>query len=254
MPVELGSFDVIIGMDWLAKYHAVIVCAEKIVISLLETKYLIVRRMSPILQISSATKDEDKSKEKRLEDVLVVQEFPEIFPEDLSARAPYRLAPSEMKETIARATTWKLYGQRLHQTNPTPCELRYDWAINKKAAFKTVEGRSCVVHQTCALPEGNESFIAYCDASKKGLGAVLMQKGKKSSVALKIGDICTGTKCNGGSTDHKSLQHILDQKELNMRQRRWKEREPLRVRALVMTIGLDLPKQILKAQQEHEIH
>ncbi|GJW58294.1 putative reverse transcriptase domain-containing protein [Tanacetum coccineum] len=75
--------------------------------------------------------------------------------------------------------------------------------------------------------------------------------------------------------DHKSLQHILDQKELNMRQRRWlellsdydceiryhpgkvnvvvdalsrKEQEPLRVRALVMTIGLDLPKQILKAQ------
>ncbi|GJZ48953.1 putative reverse transcriptase domain-containing protein [Tanacetum coccineum] len=43
----------------------------------------------------------------------------------------------------------------------------------------------------------------------------------------------------------------MDQKELNMRQRRWKERnKPLRVRALVMTIGLDLPKQILKAQTE----
>nr|GEY77212.1 putative reverse transcriptase domain-containing protein [Tanacetum cinerariifolium] len=79
-------------------------------------------------------------------------------------------------------------------------------------------------------------------------------------------------------TDHKSLQHILDQKELNMRQRRWlellsdydcdiryhpgkanivvdalsrKERiEPLQVRALVMTIGLDLRKQILEAQIE----
>ncbi|GKD93746.1 hypothetical protein Tco_1373583, partial [Tanacetum coccineum] len=62
-------------------------------------------------------------------------------------------------------------------------------------------------------------------------------------------------------TDHKSLQHILDQKELNMRQRRWlellsdalsrKEREPpLRVRALVMTISLDLPKEILNAQTE----
>nr|GFD09638.1 putative reverse transcriptase domain-containing protein [Tanacetum cinerariifolium] len=79
-------------------------------------------------------------------------------------------------------------------------------------------------------------------------------------------------------TDHKSLQHILDQKELNIRQRRWfellsnydcdihyhrgkanvvadalsmKEREPpLRVRALVMTIGLDLPRKILNAQTE----
>ncbi|GKC95657.1 putative reverse transcriptase domain-containing protein [Tanacetum coccineum] len=80
-----------------------------------------------------------------------------------------------------------------------------------------------------------------------------------------------GTKCTV-FTDHKSLQHILDQKDLNMRQRLWlellsdydceiryhpgkanvvadalsrKEREPLRVRALMMTIGLDLPKQIL---------
>nr|GFB88463.1 putative reverse transcriptase domain-containing protein [Tanacetum cinerariifolium] len=79
-------------------------------------------------------------------------------------------------------------------------------------------------------------------------------------------------------TDHKSLQHILDQKELNMRQRRWlellsdydceiryhpgkanvvadalsrKERsKPLCVRDLVMTIGLNLPKQILKAQSK----
>nr|GFB38435.1 putative reverse transcriptase domain-containing protein [Tanacetum cinerariifolium] len=79
-------------------------------------------------------------------------------------------------------------------------------------------------------------------------------------------------------TDHKSFQHILDQKELNMRQRRWlellsdydceiryhpgkanvvadalsrKEREPpLRIRALVMTIGLDLPRKILNAQTE----
>ncbi|GKE72965.1 putative reverse transcriptase domain-containing protein [Tanacetum coccineum] len=59
-----------------------------------------------------------------------------------------------------------------------------------------------------------------------------------------------GTKCVV-YTDHKSLQHILDQKELNMRQRRWLELpKPLRVRALVMTIGLNLPAQILNAQVE----
>ncbi|GKB08736.1 putative reverse transcriptase domain-containing protein [Tanacetum coccineum] len=145
MPVELGSFDVIIGMDWLAKYHAVIVCAEKIVRIPFGDEILIVRgdgssnkhgtRLNIIscakaqeyltkgchvfLANITATKDEDKSKEKRLEDVPVVQEFPEVFPEDLSgipptrqvefridlvpgatpvARAPYRLAPSEMKE------------------------------------------------------------------------------------------------------------------------------------------------------------
>ncbi|GJV15911.1 putative reverse transcriptase domain-containing protein [Tanacetum coccineum] len=55
-----------------------------------------------------------------------------------------------------------------------------------------------------ALPEGSKDFVVYCDASHKGLGAVLMQR----------------EKC---SYDQKSLQHILDQKELNMRQRRWLE-------------------------------
>ncbi|GKB26464.1 putative reverse transcriptase domain-containing protein, partial [Tanacetum coccineum] len=145
MPVELGSFDVIIGMDWLAKYHAVIVCAEKIVCIPFGDKILIVRgdessnkhgtRLNIIsctkaqeyltkgchvfLANITATKDEDKSKGKQLEDVPVVQEFPKVFPEDLPgipptrqvefridlvpgvalvARAPYRLAPSEMKE------------------------------------------------------------------------------------------------------------------------------------------------------------
>ncbi|GJX40754.1 putative reverse transcriptase domain-containing protein [Tanacetum coccineum] len=107
MPVELGSFDAIIGMDWLAKYQAVIVCAEKIVRIPWRNKTLIVHGDGKV---------EDK---KRLEDVSIVQDFPEVFPKDLPglpptrqvefqidlvpgaapvARAPYRLAPSEMKE------------------------------------------------------------------------------------------------------------------------------------------------------------
>ncbi|GJW14934.1 putative reverse transcriptase domain-containing protein [Tanacetum coccineum] len=58
------------------------------------------------------------------------------------------------------------------------------------------------------LPEGTENFVVYCDASHKGYGAVLMQREKKVSTVY---------------TDHKSLQYILDKKELNMRQRRWIE-------------------------------
>ncbi|GKF89188.1 putative reverse transcriptase domain-containing protein, partial [Tanacetum coccineum] len=153
-----------------------------------------------------------------------------------------------------------------------------------------------------ALPEGSEDFIAYCDASKKGLGTALMQRENVIAYAsrqlkiheknytthdLELGAVVFalkiwrhylyGTKCTV-FTDHKSLQHILNQKELNMRKRRWlellsdydceiryhprkenvvadalsrKERDqPLRVRALVMTIGLDLPKQILNTQSE----
>nr|GEW37234.1 putative reverse transcriptase domain-containing protein [Tanacetum cinerariifolium] len=98
MPVELGSFDVIIGRDWLRRCHAVIVCDENLI---------------------SAKKEEDKTEGKQLKDVPVVRDFPKVFPEDLPglpparpvefqidlipgaapvARAPYRLAPSKMKE------------------------------------------------------------------------------------------------------------------------------------------------------------
>ncbi|GJZ83544.1 reverse transcriptase domain-containing protein [Tanacetum coccineum] len=109
MPIKLGSFDVVIGMDWLSKYHARIICDEKIVHIPIDGETLIIR----------AQVMEKKSDEKRLEDIPVVREFLEVFPEDLPglppvrqvefqidlipgaapvARAPYRLAPSEMQE------------------------------------------------------------------------------------------------------------------------------------------------------------
>ncbi|GJX81989.1 putative reverse transcriptase domain-containing protein [Tanacetum coccineum] len=147
MPVELGSFDVIIGMDWLAKYHALIVCDEKVVripygnevliirgdscdggsklniISCTKTQKYIEKGCQVYLAQVTSKKAEDKSEEKRLEDVPIVREFPEVFPEDLPglpptrqvefqidlvpgaapvARAPYRLAPAEMQELSAQ--------------------------------------------------------------------------------------------------------------------------------------------------------
>ncbi|GKF03949.1 putative reverse transcriptase domain-containing protein [Tanacetum coccineum] len=102
MPVPLGSFDVIIGMDWLKRYHGVIIYDEKI-------------GCDVFLAHITMKEVKDKSEEKRLEDVPIVRDFPEVFPEDLPgipparqvefqielvpgaapvARAPYRLAPS----------------------------------------------------------------------------------------------------------------------------------------------------------------
>ncbi|GJR09010.1 reverse transcriptase domain-containing protein [Tanacetum coccineum] len=556
MPVELGSFDAIIGMDWLAKHQAVIACAEKIVRIPWKNKTLIIHGDGSTqgnvtrLNIISCTKTqkymergfpiflahvnvkevEDKSEKKRLEDVPIVQDFPEVFPEDLPglpptrqvefqidlvpgaapvARAPYRLAPSELKELSEQlkelsdkgfirpsSSPWgapvlfvkkkdgsfrmcidyrelnKLtvknryplpriddlfdqlqgssvyskidlrsgyhqlrvreedipktafrtrYGHYEFQVMPfgltnapavfmdlmnrvckpyldkfvivfiddiliysknkkeheehlkqilellkkeelyakfskcefwipkvqflghvidsegihvdpakiesikdwtspkSPTEIRqflglagyyrrfiegfskiakpmtkltqkkikFEWGDKQEAAFQLLKQKLCSA-PILALPEGSEDFIAYCDASKKGLGAVLMQREKVISYAsrqlkiheknytthdLELGAVVFalkiwrhylyGTKCTV-FTDHKSLQHILDQKELNMRQRRWlellsdydcdiryhpgkanvvadalsrKEREPpLRVRALVMTI------------------
>ncbi|GKA08738.1 putative reverse transcriptase domain-containing protein [Tanacetum coccineum] len=80
MPVELGSFDVIIGMDWLANHHAVIVCDEKIVRIPYGDEVLIIQEKET----------EDKSREKRLEDVPTIRDFPEVFPEDLPGLPPTR--------------------------------------------------------------------------------------------------------------------------------------------------------------------
>ncbi|GKA81952.1 putative reverse transcriptase domain-containing protein [Tanacetum coccineum] len=152
-----------------------------------------------------------------------------------------------------------------------------------------------------SLPEGSEDFVVYCDASLKGFGAVLMQQEKVIAYAsmqlrkneenymthdLELGAVVFalrlwrhylyGTKCTV-YTGHKSLQYILDQKELNMRQRRWiellsdydcviryhpgkanvvadalskKDKEPIPVRALVVTLNNNLPEQIRNAQVE----
>ncbi|GKD32659.1 putative reverse transcriptase domain-containing protein [Tanacetum coccineum] len=80
MPIDLGSFDVIIGMDWLAKNHAVIVYDEKIVRIPYGNEILIV----------TMKENKDKSKEKRLEDVRTVWDFPEVFPKDLPGLPPKR--------------------------------------------------------------------------------------------------------------------------------------------------------------------
>ncbi|GJY61065.1 putative reverse transcriptase domain-containing protein [Tanacetum coccineum] len=114
MPIELGSFDVIIGMDWLANHYAVIVCDEKIVRIPYGDEVLIVqgdrsgKGKKSKLSITSCTKTkkyikkgciiflaqvtkketEDKSEDKRLEDVPTVRDFPEVFPEDLPGLPP----------------------------------------------------------------------------------------------------------------------------------------------------------------------
>ncbi|GJU36046.1 putative reverse transcriptase domain-containing protein [Tanacetum coccineum] len=459
---EMGTYDVIIGMDWLTKYQAVIDCAKKIVRIPFGSEILIFHgdgsrnKRGTRLNIISCTKTQkyllqgchvflahitiketgDKSKKKQLQDVPIVKNFPEVFPEDLPglphtrqvefhidlvpgaapvARAPYRLALSEMKELadqlqelsdkgfirpssspwgapvlfvkkkdgslrmcidyrelnkltvknryplpriddlfdqlqgssvyskidlrsgyhqlrvreedISKTAFRTRYGHYEFQnkqeheehlkiilellkkeelyakfskcefwipkvqflghvidnkgipgfskiakpmTKLTQKKVKFECGDKQKAGFQLLKQKLCSA-PILALPEGSEDFIVYCDASKKGLGAVLMQREKVISYAsrqlkiheknytthdLELGAVVFalkiwrhylyGTKCTV-FTDHKSLQHILNQKELNMRQRRWLE---LLIRALVMTIGLDLPKQILTAQTE----
>ncbi|GJV26777.1 putative reverse transcriptase domain-containing protein [Tanacetum coccineum] len=264
---------------------------------------------------------EDKSKKKRLEDVPIVRDFPKVFPEDLSGLLLHDegisidLIPGD--STIAKfdlsnaLLKCKDLSRQLNElsykglagyyrrfiegfskiakpmTKLTQKKVKFEWGDKQEATFQLLKQKLCSA-PILALPEGREDFIAYCDASKKGLGAVLMQREKVIDYAsrqlkiheknytthdLELGAVVFalkiwrhylyGTKCTV-FTDHKSLQHILNQKELNIRQRRWlellgdydceiryhpgkanvvadalskKERDqPLRVRALVMTI------------------
>ncbi|GJX29548.1 putative reverse transcriptase domain-containing protein [Tanacetum coccineum] len=228
MPVELGSFDAIIGMD---KYQAIIVCAEKIV---LEFQIDLIPGAAPV------------------------------------ARAPYRLAPSEMKELLEQLK--ELSNKGFIRTIPkdwtlkTPTEIRqflglagyyrrfiegflkiaksmtkltqkgvkFDWGDKQEAAFQLLKQKLCSA-PILALPEGSKDFVVYYDASHKGLGAVLMQREKVISYAsrqLKVHE-------KNYTTHDLELGSVVKERS-----------KPLRVRALVMTIGLDLPKQILNAQTE----
>ncbi|GKB88339.1 putative reverse transcriptase domain-containing protein [Tanacetum coccineum] len=184
-------------------------------------------------------------------------------------------------------------------TKLTQKSVKFEWGEKAEMAFQLLKQRLCSA-PILALLEGSDNFVVYCNASHKGLGAVLMQKEKVIAYAsrqLKVHE--------KNYTTHDlelGAVHILDQKELNMRQRRWlellsdydceiryhpgkanmvadalsrkgnfncedqnqsrrtnvvadtlsrRERPKLiRVRALVMTIGLNLPKQILNAQSE----
>ncbi|GJV32731.1 putative reverse transcriptase domain-containing protein [Tanacetum coccineum] len=215
-------------------------------------------------------------------------------------------SPTEIRQFLGLAGYYRRFIEGFSKiaksmTKLTQKNVKFDWGEKEEAAFQLIKQKLCSA-PILALPKGSENFVVYCDASHKGLGAVLMQNEKVIAYAsrqLKIHEknytthdlelravvfalkmwrhYLYGTRCTV-FTDHKSLQHILDQKELNMRQRRWlellsdydcdiryhpgkanvvadalsrKERsKPLRVRALVMTIGLNLPKQILEAQTE----
>ncbi|GKE16278.1 putative nucleotidyltransferase, ribonuclease H, partial [Tanacetum coccineum] len=429
-----NHFDVVIGMDWFSKYHAKLLCDEKVIHIPIDDETLIIR----------AQVMEKKSDKKRLEDIPVVREFSDVFPKDLHglppvARAPYRLAPSEMQELcnqlqelvdrgFIRPSTspWgapvlfvkkkdgsfrmcssvyskidlrsgyhqlrvrdedipktafitrygyyefqvmpfgltnahvvfidlmnrvckpyldkfvivfindiliyshneeehvnhlriilellkkeKLYAkfskcdfwirivqflghlidsQGLHVdpakikevknwTSPTtPTEIhqflglagyyrrfikdfskiaksltdltqknkKYIWGEDQESTFQLIKQKLCEA-PILAFPEGNDDFVVYCDASRQGMGAVLMQREKVIAYAsrqlkpneenytthdLELGAVVFalkiwrhylyGTKCTV-LTDHKSLQHILNKKELNMRQHRWLE-------------------------------
>nr|GFB03185.1 putative reverse transcriptase domain-containing protein [Tanacetum cinerariifolium] len=311
------------------------------IISCAKTQKYMLKGCQVFLAHVTTKEAEGKSEKKRLKNVPIVRDFPEVFPEDLPgllptrqvvfqidlipgaapvARAPYRLAPPEMKELSEKlrelsnkgfirpsSSPWGapvlfvkkkdgsfwihvINSEGIHvdpakiesikdwespkssmeirqflglagyyrrfiegfsnitkpMTKLTVKKIKFEWGDKQEAVFQLLKQKLCSV-PIMALPEGSKDFVAYCDASIKGLGDVLMQRDKVISYAsrqlkiheknytthdLELGAVVFAlkiwrhylyeTKCMV-FTDHKSLQHILNQKDLNMRQCRWLE-------------------------------
>ncbi|GKD33962.1 putative reverse transcriptase domain-containing protein [Tanacetum coccineum] len=297
MPVELGSFDVIISVDWLANHHAVIVCDEKImripygdevlivqgdrdgkgeksklsIISCTKTHKYIKRGCLIFLAKITKKETEDKSEEKRLEDVPTVRDFPEVFPEDFPGLPPMRQVEFQIDLVLGVApvarTPYRLAPLKLQELSTQLQELSNKGFIRPKAAFQLLEKKLCSA-PILALPEGSENCVVYYDASRKGLGVVLMQRGKFIAYAsrqLKIYEKnYTTHDLELGAvvfcSQNVETLFLLSDYDYEIRYHPGKANvavgalsrkewiKPLRVRALVMTIGLNLPVQILNAQ------
>nr|GEW20581.1 putative reverse transcriptase domain-containing protein [Tanacetum cinerariifolium] len=269
IPVELGSFDVIIRMYWLRRCHTVIVYDEKLVqihygnetltfrgnksnneresrltvISCTKAQEYMAKGCQIFLAQISAKKEEDKSEGKQLKDIDLIPGAAPV------ARAPYRLAPSDMKELSEQlhelfdkgfirpsSSPWgapdlfvkkkdgsfrmcidyrelnklivknryplpriddlfdQLQGSSLagyyrrfiegfskiakSMTKLTQKGIKFDWGEKEETVFQLIKQKLCSA-SILALPKGNKDFVVYCDASHKGLGAVLMQRENK---------------------------------------------------------------------------
>ncbi|GJW85940.1 putative reverse transcriptase domain-containing protein [Tanacetum coccineum] len=159
--------------------------------------------------------------------------------------------PSEIRSFLGLAGYYRRFIANFSKiakplTSLTQKNQKYVWGVEQEEAFQTLKNNLCDA-PILTLPDGVEDFMVYCDASNQGLGCVLMQRGKVIAYAsrqlktheknytthdLELGAVVFALKAwrhylygtkSVIYTDHKSLQHIFDQKELNMRQRRWIE-------------------------------
>nr|GEX76769.1 putative reverse transcriptase domain-containing protein [Tanacetum cinerariifolium] len=332
MPIELGTFDVIIDMDWLVEQDVVIVYGKKVVHVPYKNKTLVVEgdRGASRLKVISCIKarkfiergsqlfvahvTEKEPQEKWIEDVPVIRDFPEVFPDDLPglppprqvefriklvpgaapvACAPYRLAPLEMKELGKQLQELSEKGFIRPSSSPWGVPVLF---VKKKDGSSDKEEHEEHLKTILELLKREQLYAKFlkCDfwlESVQFLGHVINSEGvhknkkfeweteaEEAFQTLKQKLCCAPILAlPKESDDFVSLQYILDQKELNMRKRRWiellidydceicyhpgkanvvadalsrKEREPIRVKALVMTVRPCLHDQIRNAQSE----
>nr|GEU78220.1 putative reverse transcriptase domain-containing protein [Tanacetum cinerariifolium] len=195
MPIELCNFDVIIGIDWLVDQDAIIMCGKKVVHVPYKNKTLVVEgdRGASRLKVISCIKarkfikrcsqlfvayvTEKEPQEKRIEDVPVIQDFPEVFPGDLPGLPPPHQVEFQINlvpgaAPVARAPYRHVIISEGIHIDPVKVVAIKNWAT------PTTPTEKLCCAPILALPEGSDDFVVYCDASLRGFGAVLMQREK----------------------------------------------------------------------------
>ncbi|GKA95978.1 putative reverse transcriptase domain-containing protein [Tanacetum coccineum] len=226
MHVELGSFDVIIGMDLLVKYHALIVCDEKVACIPYRDEVLIIQSddcdggnlpgLPPARQVefqidlvpdaAHVARAPIKEHEGHLKLILRLLKKEELYAKFSKCLAGYYRRFIEGFSKIARPM------MKLTQKS-----VKFDWGEKADAVFQLLKQKLCSA-PILALPEGSENFVVH----EKNYTIHDLEIGEVVFSLKMWRHYLYGTKYVV-FTDHKSLQHILDQKELNMRQRRWLE-------------------------------
>ncbi|GKD14075.1 putative reverse transcriptase domain-containing protein [Tanacetum coccineum] len=235
MPVELGSSDVIIGMDWFSMYHAMIVCVEKIVHIPWGNETLIIHGDGSNQGNETRLTSFHAPK---LRNICLPPTRQVEFQIDLMhgvapiARAPYRLAPSEIKDLLAIGLSSTSSTRRRYSKDgiqDSVCKPYLDkfvivfvddilsYSKNKKEHKEHLKAiLELLKKEELYVKSSNVSFgfprIGYgVDAKQEVVFALKIWRHYLYETKLTV------------FTDHKSLRHILDQKELNMRKRHWLE-------------------------------
>ncbi|KAD3336800.1 hypothetical protein E3N88_32319 [Mikania micrantha] len=160
-------------------------------------------------------------------------------------------SPTELRSFLGLASYYRRFIQDFSKiatplTKLTKKDVKYEWGPNQEQAFSVLKEKLTQA-PVLALPDGNDDLVVYADASQQGLGCVLMQRGRVIAYAsrqlkiheanypthdLELAAVVFALKIwrhylygvrSTIYTDHKSLKYFFEQKDLNMRQRRWLE-------------------------------
>nr|GEV40512.1 putative reverse transcriptase domain-containing protein [Tanacetum cinerariifolium] len=253
MPIELGTFDVIIGMDWLVEQDAIIVCGKKVVHVPYKNKTL-----------------DKKEHEEQLKTILELLKREQLYAK--FSKCDFWLESVQFLRHVINSEGVHVDPAKIAAiknwatpTTPTEKNKKFEWETEVEEAFQTLKQKLCCA-PILALPEGSDDFVVYCDASLRGFGAVLMQREKVIAYAsrqlrtheenytthdLEIGAVVFALRWIELLSDYDcEIRYHPGKANVVADTLSQKKKELIRVKSLVMTVHPCLHDQIHNAQSE----